>query len=244
MQPKNGRRIILAALFFLLMFAFPGICWSDPHCESCYEEGGDYETGALMDSSMFMGEFMKSGFSLTAGVGYQFVPFDSVSSGSRYFQASAMGALVSVDIGYHFEFFTLSFNISPRAAWLYKDSIVQDKHHKYSALDKGAWDGYFASLGLKFDFAIRMSDVLLMSLGFGFEVPVGVAVTRDVAEFAFRFSGNIGIYTLMSEHLALGFKMQIGGDFDWEDAREDGLTVMNYHASLSLEPMFSLIYHP
>ncbi|MBQ8037107.1 MAG: hypothetical protein IJ268_08955 [Proteobacteria bacterium] len=230
------------AIWALLAMLLPGLSFAEgADSESlAYAEEDLYQAG---DDSQPEG-FWRNGFALSAGGGLLVAPIHAVSSGYRYFPASSIGPLAYVDIGYNWDFFTLSLEISPHAGWLYKDAVVTDSHHTYVALEKGRWDGYFLSLALKFDFAIRMTDSLFMSLGFGFDLAMGMAVTREVLEAQFRLDGSIGIYHLISDHLAMGFKLMIGGNIGSGEAERDGVLHDSDHSAVALVPAFSLIYHP
>ena len=246
MRNGCGQRV-LGALLALFLMAVPGMCMAETlDSEALLAYGDAYEAEmAYADGFNASEGFWRSGFSLTAGAGVLFAPINGVSSGYHYFKASSVGVHGSVDIGYNWDFFTLSLNISPHAGWLYKDSMVTDGHeHTYPALDKGRWDGYFVSVGLRFDFAIKMTDELFMNLGFGFDLPMGVAVDRETIEALFRMSLNIGVYHLISNQLAIGFKLLFTGSFDWDDAQQGDTTIRNYKASAVLVPAFSLIYRP
>lgn len=235
----NYFQMAIVALFVMLL---PGLSFA----ESANGDSVAYvEEDPYLEGEDIRPEgFWRNGFVLSAGGGLLFAPVNAVSSGMWYFPVSSIGPLAYVDIGYNWDFFTISFEISPQAGWLYKDSIVKDSHHTYVALEKGRWDGYFLSLGLKFDFAIRMTDSLFMNLGCGFDLAAGMAVTRETLEAQFRLDGSIGIYHLISDQLAMGFKLMVGGSFGSKEAELDGYLHSSNHSAVVLVPSFSLIYHP
>ena len=244
---RNGKQVVLGAILALILMAVPGICMAEPlDSDGLLASADDYDAGmAYADGLDTHAGFWRNGFSLTAGAGVLFAPINGVSSGYRYFKASSVGIHSSLQIGYNWDFFTLSFDISPQAGWLYKESTITDGHnHTYPALEKGRWDGYFMSIGLKFDFAIKMTEELFMNLGFGFDLPMGVAVDREMFEALFRMSLNIGAYQLIADQIAIGFKLLVTGSFDWDNAQEGDMLIRNYKASAVLVPAFSLIYHP
>lgn len=190
--------------------------------------------------------FYKPGFHAGIGLGYQFVPNDSVSSGYHYFNASAQGGFLSIDLGYHWEYVALSVNITPRAAWLTKDAMIRSRRLNYAALYEGDWDGYFMSLGAKIDFIVPLRDVMFMTFGFAIDFPIGVApAQRKHSEYQFRIGMDIGLYYKLNDVLALGLDVAIRGRLAnsplWDS---DVLLLRESKRTTYFEPMIGLIIHP
>lgn len=190
--------------------------------------------------------FYKPGFHAAFGLGYQFIPHDSVSSGYHYFNASAQGGFISIDLGYHWEYFALSANISPRAAWLIKDAMIRGVRLTYSALNKGDWDGYFMSIGIKADFIIPLRETMFTKFGLALDFPLGNAPSKKTrVQYQMRVGIDIGLYWRLNDSIALGFDVALRGRLrNKTPYYNTDIFLRESKRTTYFEPMLGIIYHP
>ncbi|MBQ9395490.1 MAG: hypothetical protein IJU23_08230 [Proteobacteria bacterium] len=246
--------------YFSSIIAALLLCLTVPAMSQAYEVNSDEEFEGLYDpfdepdDPMTQVEppdldlenpFYKPGFHAALGLGYQFVPCDSVSSGYHYFEASAQGGFISIDLGYHWKYFAISGNISPRAAWLTKDAMIRGRHFQYAALNDGDWDGYFLSLGVKAEFFVPLRDIMFMTFGFGLDFPIGLApCKREHVEYQFRVGIDIGIYWKLTNELAFGLDVAVRGRLRNDSPWNTDFVMHESKRTAYLEPMLRLVYHP
>lgn len=244
---------IIAIISFLLCLTVPSLSQAyevneDEEFEGLYDPFNDpddpiYET--VPPDLDLESNFYKPGFHAAFGLGYQYVPKDSVSSGYHYFEAQSQGGFLSLDIGYHWDFFALSFNMTPRAAWLMNDAKVRGHRLNYVALNEGDWDGYFLSLGIRADFFAPLREIMFMKFGFMIDFPVGIAPSIHTrSEYQVRFGMELGLYWRLNDQLALGFNAAIRGRLRNSTPWTIDLNSIESKRTTYFEPSIGLIYHP
>ena len=190
-------------------------------------------------------------FSMTLGPA--FAPTEAVDSGYRKFEASTTGVSADAEIGYHWGRFSWTFSFMLRGGWANEATEfyhcpggwLEGNCFEYDAIREGEWDGYFMGLGMMLDFMLPVSDATFFTLGFGFDVPIGLAMDREHSESQFSFKFRLSVQHFISEHLALGGSLKLSGLYAGEEDLWDQVVFEKDECkgtNFYIEPHFAMTY--
>lgn len=187
---------------------------------------------------------------------------ERVGTHTKYgFYTPESGYSFALDAGYSKNNGFVSGVVKARSGWALKDKVYHhyvnndpNQCYSYNAINKGEWDGYFMSIGMRGGGFVDISQdhKWMLSFSGGFDIPIGFSMDRENVYASFLLVFSAGFQYFITTSLSIGASVDISGmafvapsdpDEEYFNSLNKDESLIGFPLYIYFEPSVTLHYY-